>query len=879
MKRYILFFLLPLLMTVGCSREKDSFQVVGEPYFSVAVWDGGKVPLAELDEMSAQYSLKLGANGYSAAENKEGHVSSAPRFHIKSNLRWKILPVSGEPADWIHPFPESGEKEGIFFFKTDRNINPVDGREMMYNILVDNGSGNYEPLEGILRVSQTESPHFLEESAAKFNVTASSQNVRLRIYSNVDWTYELSPMEDYATENLEWITDNTQHTAGKQIDTLVLRVAANEGGIRGANITIRYSLDGEDHADVIPLTQYPAVETNLEGFPVTWAVRVADNTFATSFPSSGTIAPVTGSGMITFNSDCGKAADVNGKVVWDVSDNSPRVAGVWPGDYCEFAAYAPVSKGSIVKIVFATRVSGTGQKYWRLEYRDGETWKIVGLPLSDDSVMGPDGKPVVYTHTMAADGSTNIKVENIVIYENNTDQVEFRFICAANYQANGSGPLAAPNGGTWRLSVDAASADDAYQPSISIVAAGSEILTPANMSVAPAFLAFEGKGGAKKQFTVTCDQSFTLTPEQSWIHVNTLESDGGENLPFTVTCDDSALEKNREGKITIKAGITRREIAIVQGAGAGSGSDGELEPFIAVVSANAIEVPYTAGTATIRVQTNTDVTPKALAPWLSVSAAPSTKAGEVGIKEFIVSYAENPSTTEGRSGQVTFSNAGQKLEAALTVTQAVNIASKTIYFSDDFEWLQPYVDAYLEATPADKGKMDPVGSNLASHAQPNVWGKFADTMGKVITGKGYVDLEHAAGLGNNTLYVQQNYFKMGAGNKQTGLQLPPVDFGTTPIDVELRFDWCAHMSGSGNIDVVNLVVELVDGGTCADTDKAVSGTFATAQVTGQLAWQHASIVLKGVTSATRIQIKPNYPGFKESGNHRWHLDNIVILEK
>ena len=78
---------------------------------------------------------------------------------------------------------------------------------------------------------------------------------------------------------------------------------------------------------------------------------------------------------------------------------------------------------------------------------------------------------------------------------------------------------------------------------------------------------------------------------------------------------------------------------------------------------------------------------------------------------------------------------------------------------------------------------------------------------------------------------------------------------------------------------MNLVVELVGGGTCADTDKAVSGTFSTTQVAGQLAWQHASIVLKGVTSATRIQIKPNYPGFKESGNHRWHLDNIVIMEK
>ena len=159
---------------------------------------------------------------------------------------------------------------------------------------------------------------------------------------------------------------------------------------------------------------------------------------------------------------------------------------------------SPVSAGTIVKIAFATRVSGTGHKYWRLEYRDGDQWKIAGRSFVDEAVDGPDGKPVVYTHAMNPDGATNTLVETAVTYENATDQVEFRFICAANYRANGAGPLAAPNVGTWRLSVDTKDGNDPYQPSISIVAAGGEPPVMANVSLSASYLYMEGSGTARQ---------------------------------------------------------------------------------------------------------------------------------------------------------------------------------------------------------------------------------------------------------------------------------------------------------------------------------------------------------------------------------------------
>ena len=64
---------------------------------------------------------------------------------------------------------------------------------------------------------------------------------------------------------------------------------------------------------------------------------------------------------------------------------------------------------------------------------------------------------------MNADGSTNVGIDYIVRYRKNTEHAQFRFRCMANWQANGSGKLAARNGGTARLSVPD-KADETYQP-------------------------------------------------------------------------------------------------------------------------------------------------------------------------------------------------------------------------------------------------------------------------------------------------------------------------------------------------------------------------------------------------------------------------------
>ena len=68
---------------------------------------------------------------------------------------------------------------------------------------------------------------------------------------------------------------------------------------------------------------------------------------------------------------------------------------------------------------------------------------------------------------MIADVKTNFTVDGTGTYANASSGgiIEFRFVCAANWQASGKGALTKPNGGTMRW----AGAGTADSPRIQIV--------------------------------------------------------------------------------------------------------------------------------------------------------------------------------------------------------------------------------------------------------------------------------------------------------------------------------------------------------------------------------------------------------------------------
>lgn len=196
--------------------------------------------------------------------------------------------------------------------------------------------------------------------------------------------------------------------------------------------------------------------------PVEWYIGAkGDNNinFAETFPKSGTIAATKNEGEIKYVYDL-TDNNANNKFKLDVESGNPRCTGPWPGDYWDFATNASAKAGETVEISFETRTSATGHKYWRLEYLDGTEWKVAGTALKTSE----PGSEIVYTHIMNADGKTNVFVDTKVTYENATSMIEFRFVCAANWQAKG-GALGARNGGSARLTVTDP-ADPSRQPTI-----------------------------------------------------------------------------------------------------------------------------------------------------------------------------------------------------------------------------------------------------------------------------------------------------------------------------------------------------------------------------------------------------------------------------
>ena len=92
----------------------------------------------------------------------------------------------------------------------------------------------------------------------------------------------------------------------------------------------------------------------------------------------------TGKGYISYISNCDPALDVNNKIARANTAGEPYITGGWPGDWWLFTIpEMTIKAGTVINAKFHARASGTGMKYWMLEYYDGGEWKP-GAPLADD---------------------------------------------------------------------------------------------------------------------------------------------------------------------------------------------------------------------------------------------------------------------------------------------------------------------------------------------------------------------------------------------------------------------------------------------------------------------------------------------------------------
>lgn len=939
-------------LAVSCQKETE-FKIEGTPNFTISVEND---VIVDTDSENFNYTLNLAHQEYSAKKSvKTGNddVLASSVFEVRSNLRWKIAPAGeNEVYDWVSPFPAVGEKDGKFIFKASRNLSNKEDRDAYFYIWFDKGNG-FEELPGLITVHQSKSPDFVELSEAKYDVNATAKKLKLTVLANVDWDYSLEPMEEYATNDVDWIGDANEHVASKHIDTLNFTVSANEGGLRGASLKVTYKLNEtegvKEYTDIIPIIQYPATEASVEGFPVQWAA--ASNDYP-SWASEHKIAPVTGDGQIYYHVI--DRSEIGGKTSLDVSGTNPRVNGAWPGDYLEFKANSPISAGSIVKLKFEARTSGSGLKLWRLQYKDGEEWKDASK-LITRSITGDTNnkekpvsitKEVSYTHQFKGGSSDadNDVITAVVNYANTTDAVVFRLICAANW--TGSQWQEVPNTSSFRL---AYTADSENQPEISVIAAGTEDVSKPDILVSGLennIITFEGVPEGTKKFTVTSTSAFTLTPNVDWITLSETAGDADDEKTIVVTCKESTSSSLRKGQIDIKSGVSHYYITVVQ-----SAAGGDLDPLISISDGNKKTISGKGEEFTVRVQANVDFQTEISDSWITAVPVVSTKAmvesktlkfkaeanatgaartatirfyngniesvltvdqdkfePEVNItsysgvttisgfgetKKFTVqsnvpftvtapSWIKLPAAgvpeagtypisvqfeantaAETRDGEIVFANADYDYEYKLNVSQAAS----GVYYFDDFMWIKPWADAY--------GSGDSVGENNASGKAPNIYtqptqtgllDKFAEI--------GYEMLNPDA----KSAYSQKYYMKLGATSKHHGLKLPAIA-AADGSDVTLSFDWSPHMTGSGNIDKVELVVEIEGDGqivTAAGTAK-ISDVLVNDWKKGQLKWKNVSVKINGLKATDRISIRPTYLKDHDGiTQQRWFIDNIRI---
>ena len=197
------------------------------------------------------------------------------------------------------------------------------------------------------------------------------------------------------------------------------------------------------------------------------------------------------------------------------------------------------------------------------------------------------------------------------------------------------------------------------------------------------------------------------------------------------------------------------------------------------------------------------------------------------------------------------------------------------YFYDDFSWMK----SFIEASGVDVG--DSIGENNAGASAPNLRSNASlSLLLDELLARGYEDLNP----GPKVIYPQAYYWKFGktssaTSNNNNGLKLPEIAFkGSEPVNAIIEFDWAAHMTGSGNIDNVQIVVEVPEGAGLFENGSNVSDPLITTQEKGQLAWQHATVLLKGATNKSRISIRPYQYESVTPDQQRWHLDNIKIKD-
>lgn len=319
----------------------------------------------------------------------------------------------------------------------------VDGKVVGSYTIQQNGSADQPFI-----TPSTKSINFNAYQTGAFKVTVDA-NEDWTMTADGDW-FTVSATEGKADASTEFTVTPKIHAAGD--------FAAREGKLTlaGATATAEIAV-AQAAADLTP--------TLAAGADVYWSFSADDytaNTYNYAFEVDNLLHAAGGNAYMQYIEGEGKQDPDNKFTRMIGSTGHPYVTGAWPGDYwlitCPTTALAA---GTKINFKALSRTSGTGMLYWVMEYFNGATW----VPTSELKTVEVGGQTVQYNLEVK---SSNITIDETVALPVAVPagfNMQFRVRCVANWQANGKGALAAPNGGTMRF----AGAGEADSPRIKIV--------------------------------------------------------------------------------------------------------------------------------------------------------------------------------------------------------------------------------------------------------------------------------------------------------------------------------------------------------------------------------------------------------------------------
>ncbi len=451
----------PVMETIRFRRNNDHLQI---RLRCSALWRGGGGVTASRSTASSRLSItNVDDDTYrpSVIILKEGNGIEKDPVYADIQVDPELLTFNGTPGapktltvisdydwtiatayDWLHLDVEGG----------------VAGEETTVTVTCDESELS-ELREGTIRIVSEDSEkvvHVVQSAAGQMldpfisvttgnilEVSAGSGTSDIRVQYNTEYEYSV---------DVDWLALAPAGTrALVEWDEYILTRAANESESPRVG-TVRFYNEAKKLEAVVTVRQ-EGKEVVFDNNLIQWGFDASlMDSYKDSFEKDNSFkSNIAGVGFLSWNDlPENVALDENAKKSHLIGGTGqPYITGAWPGDYWEFTVpLKNVSAGNVVTFTALHRISATGQKFWRMDWSvDGTAWTPV-KPLQTETETGTSAQ---YTH-IAPTSDEEIS-ESFTLPQAVADgTLRIRFTCVANWQGNGKGALAAPNGGTHRWS-------------------------------------------------------------------------------------------------------------------------------------------------------------------------------------------------------------------------------------------------------------------------------------------------------------------------------------------------------------------------------------------------------------------------------------------